>query len=242
MEDIVQDYYIKNVIREELMGTVYLGVHQPTNTKAIIRRINPSLADELFYYNLSNKCNALVSLNHPSIGKFYKYIKQAGQVYLISEYLPNAITLSQYVAAADQTIPEEKIWHIFRQMIEAFDYAHAKGVNHFAVHPDNICILGDQVKVLDFGVASLFVNHLNKGLPEILQSYNGPYGSPEHVLNKDLDIRSDIYSLGIILFKLSTKQTPYSTARTADGSPNRSSCVRSARSTAAGGRRPSGAR
>jgi serine/threonine protein kinase len=213
MEDIVQDYYIKNVIREEVIGTVYLGVHQPTNTKVTIRLINPSLVDELFYHNLSNKNNALVSLNHPSTGKFYKYIKQSGKVYLISEYIPNATTLRQYIAGGDQPMAEEKICYIFKQIVDAFDYAHAKGVNHLAVHPDNIRIVtADQVKVLDFGVASLFVNHLNKGLPENFDAFNAHYRSPEHVFNRDLDIRSDIYSLGVILFELITRQTPYPSA------------------------------
>jgi serine/threonine-protein kinase len=166
-EDIVQDYYIKNVISEEVMGTVYMGVHQPTNTKTTIRLINLSLVDELFYHNLSTKNNALVGLNHPSIGKFNKYIKQAGQVYLISEYVPNSTTLLQYVAGGDQPMAEEKIWYIIKQIVDAFDYAHAKGVNHFALHPDHIRIVtADQVKVLYFGIAGLFVNHLNKSLPK----------------------------------------------------------------------------
>lgn len=210
MEDIVEDYYIKNVIREEVIGTVYLGVHQPTNTKVTIRLINPSLVDELLFYNLSTKNNVLVSLNHPSVGKFYKYIKQEGKVYLISEYVPNATTLMHYLAGADQPTAEEKIWYIFKQIVDAFDYAHSKGVNHFSILPDNIRIVtADQVKVLDFGVASLFINHLNKGLPQNFETYNSEYRSPEGVFSRDLDIRSDIYSLGVILFELITKQTLY---------------------------------
>jgi serine/threonine protein kinase len=213
MEDIVQDYYIKNVIIEEVIGTMYLGVHQPTNTKVTIQLINPSLTDELFYHNLSIKNNALVSLNHPAIGKFYKYIKQEGQIYLISEYVPNATTLLQYAAGYDQPMAEEKILYIFKQIVDAFEYAHSKGVNHFAVHPDNIRIVtADQVKVVNFGVASLFVNHLNKSLPEKLDAFNIHYRSPEHVMNRDLDLRSDIYSLGVLLFELITRQTLYPSA------------------------------
>jgi serine/threonine protein kinase len=210
MEATIEDYYIKTLIREEILGNIYLGVHQPTNTKVTIRLINPSLADAVFYYNLSNKNNALVGLNHPSIGKFYKYIKQAEQLYLISEYVPNATSLLQYVAGGEQPMEEEKIWYIFKQIVDAFDYAHSKAVSHFTVHPETIRVVtADQVKILDFGVASLFVNHLNKGLPENFEMYNSPYRSPEHVLNRDLTIRSDVYSVGVLLFECITRHTLY---------------------------------
>jgi serine/threonine protein kinase len=209
MNEPIQDYRIVSLIREEPMGKVYLGVNLASNTKAIIRLINPRLADDVFYKNLSGNSHVLVSLNHPSIGKFYKYVKKEDQVYLISEYVPNATTLRQYLASFEGRTFEEKLWDVFMQLADAFHYAHSKGVSHFAIHPGNILISAGEVKVLDFGIAALFLDQPDSELSEKFGTEQMHYRSPEHVLHKPLDMRSDLYAIGVLLFELLTGQTPY---------------------------------
>lgn len=205
----IEDYQIKSVLSEESMGTVYLAVHLPSTTQASVRLIHPQLADELFYQHLVKNTNALVSLNHPNIGKFYKYINHDHKVYLITEYTDGS-TLCQYLAASQQPLSEERVWDICMQLIEVFDYAQTKSVSHFSLHAGNIRIAADgEVKVLDFGIASLFGEHFNKTLPEKQGLYQVQYASPDHVHGLPLDTRSDIYCLGIIFFELLTRQCAY---------------------------------
>lgn len=212
MSKQIQNYYIEKVIREEIIGIVYLAVHLPSNKQVTIHLLTPSLLNKSFYRDLSKNYNVLVSLNHPCIGKFYTCIKQADQLYLISEYI-RGVTLSGYIVAHNQLFPEEKIWDLFVQIIDAFSYAHTKGVNHFTINPDKIIITADdQVKVIDFGIASLFTNQLRKALPEGIDLNKVQYRTPEQIQGKAQDTRSDIYALGVILFELLTKQCAYPSA------------------------------
>jgi serine/threonine protein kinase len=209
MSEQIQAYHIKNLIREDGMGKVYLARHLSSDTLVSIRLLNPALVNETVYRNLPEMNTALVGLNHPGIARFYTNIRQEEHLYLVAEYIP-APTLGQYLSTFSRPLPEEKIWDIFSQLTDIFQYAHARGIHHLAIHPENILITpAEEVKVLDFGTASLWVDPSTKALPGTPDLFNVQYISPEHVQGKDLDERSDIYSLGLLLFELLTRQCAY---------------------------------
>src|SRR5687768_11913603 len=100
MERQIQEYIIERVIREDILGTVYQALHIPSNQSVMLRQIPPSL-QQAFYSQAASGYSLLVSLAHPGIGKFYTYIKQTDQLYLVSEYISTS-TLDQYLSSSSQ--------------------------------------------------------------------------------------------------------------------------------------------
>ncbi|MDO1448651.1 protein kinase [Rhodocytophaga aerolata] len=206
----MNEYSIKELIREDGMGKVYLAHHLPSATLVTIRVLPPSLVNENVYQNLENLQAALTALNHPAIARFYTCLRQDDQVYLISEHIL-ATPLCQYLKTSGYTLSEEKIWDLFSQLTDAFQYAHSRGVLHMAICPENILVTpAEEVKILDFGMASLWVNQVDKAVElENLNIFPVQYRSPEHVQGENLDARSDIYLLGLLFFELLTRQCAY---------------------------------
>jgi serine/threonine-protein kinase len=206
----MNEYKIKELIREDGMGKVYLAHHLPSDTVVTIRILPPSLVNETVYQNLEKLKSTLIGFNHPAVAKFYTYLRQDDQVYVVSEYII-ATPLCQYLTTSGHSLSEEKIWDLFSQITDAFQYAHSKEVHHLAICPENILITpAEEVKVLDFGMASLWVNPFDKTIEvDNLTIFPLQYRSPEHVQGKNLDAQSDIYSLGLLLFELLSRQCAY---------------------------------
>jgi serine/threonine protein kinase len=156
-----------------------------------------------------NEAALMANLNHPNIVTLHDYIETPQGVYLIMEYV-EGITLDHYIRNVLGVIPEEKAIAIFKQILEGVMYAHSKGIVHRDLKPANIMLTAEGgVKILDFGIAkNLYASEraLTQAGMKIGTIY---YMSPEQVLAKELDRRSDIYSLGVMLFEMLTGQNPY---------------------------------
>ncbi|MEO0102267.1 MAG: TonB family protein, partial [candidate division WOR-3 bacterium] len=106
-------------------------------------------------------------------------------------------------------LPEEQILSIFSQVLEAVAYAHNLGILHLDLKPSNILFTPNgEVKVTDFGIARI-VSGERQGLVSEIRVGTIPYMSPEQILNKKLDKRSDIYSLGITFYEMATGEVPF---------------------------------
>jgi serine/threonine-protein kinase len=153
----------------------------------------------------------LASLTHPHIARLYDAgVTAEGQPYLALEYVQGE-PIDRYCASHELTLRQMLL--LFQQVVWAVAHAHGKLVLHRDLKPANVLVTADgQVRLLDFGVAKL----LDEGRTRetALTEFGGPaftpdYASPEQIRHEPLDIASDVYSLGIILYELLTGVRPY---------------------------------
>ena len=216
---LADKYRVEERISEGGMGTVYRGTHILMEKAVAIKVLHPSLAaDEKIVARFTREARAASRISHPHALTVTDFGENGdGIVFLVMEYLRGQ-TLKQVVRAGE---PMElgRVVAITRQIAGALDAAHAEGVVHRDLKSDNIMLCdtggtgGDWAKVLDFGIAKiqepegghdaeLTAPNLIIGTPQ--------YMSPEQCSNvSGIDYRSDIYSLGIIVFEMLAGHVPF---------------------------------
>ncbi|MCS6822418.1 MAG: serine/threonine protein kinase [Microscillaceae bacterium] len=203
-------YHIEKTLGEGGMGTVYLAQDLKRQRKVAIKALKPQFSvNPEIRKRFENEARLMATLFHPNIVALYDYLEVSGSIYIIMEYV-QGITLEKYIQEIQGPIPEAKAIQIFKQVLDAFVYAHKKGIIHRDIKPANIMLLPkEKVKVLDFGIAKNLkedVENLTKAGVKMGTIF---YMSPEQVRGEELDQRSDIYSLGITLFEMLTGRNPY---------------------------------
>jgi len=191
------------------MGVVYQGF-DPTieRTVAIKTMLTEGLSPQEFQeYKARFKREAMAAgiLAHPNIITVYDFGEDSGVLYLAMEFLEGK-SLEKIVQ--EQTVlPIETILPIYDQVCSALDMAHRNKIVHRDIKPANIMILQNGlVKVTDFGIAKMMAMGMTQA-GQILGTPN--YMSPEQVKGRQIDGRSDIFSLGVILYELCTGEKPF---------------------------------
>ncbi len=206
----IQNYKIISLLGEGGMGDVYLGEHVSIKRKVAIKVLKPELVkNEEIRKRFKNEASMLAHLQHPNIVGLIDYIEQEDGLYLIMEYVDGR-ELDEVIKNLSAPISIDRAKKLMKQILEAFSYAHQNGIVHRDVKPSNIIITADdQIKVLDFGIAKLVgdtQHQLTKTGTQVGTVY---YMSPEQVKGKELDLRSDIYSLGVTFYELLSGVCPY---------------------------------
>ncbi len=189
------------------MGVVYEALDPTIARKIALKAIRfdgiGTTADEAAR-RFKNEARAAGGLNHPNIVTVYDAGEDNGILYLAMEFIEGstleALIRQQRTIATAQTID------IIRQVCAGLDFAHAKGIIHRDVKPGNIMLAGNGlVKITDFGIArageAMTITGQVVGTPN--------YMSPEQVLGKPLDGRSDLFSVGVILYEMVTGERPF---------------------------------
>ena len=210
-------YRIEERLSAGGMGTVYRGTHVLMDKTVAVKVLNPSLAaDEKIVARFSREARAASKISHPhalSVTDFGE--AENGVVFLVMEYLDGQ-TLKQ-VIRQEGPMPLPRAVEILRQVGGALDAAHGEGVVHRDLKSDNIMLLSssgtDYAKVLDFGIAKIKEPEgaYDPGLtaPDLVIG-TPQYMSPEQCSQSpDIDARSDIYSLGIILYEMLVGHVPF---------------------------------
>jgi len=192
------------------MGTVYLGKDTVGHRNVAVKTLKPNGVDaqelsamkERFF----REAESAKQLAHPAIVKVYDAGEENGTAYFAMELL-DGVTLKDFCAKRGGTVSVKRAIEIAAFTAEALAYAHGKNVVHRDVKPENIMILSNgDLKITDFGVAKLMdASQTQSGV--VLGTPN--YMSPEQLIGAKVDRRSDIFSLGVVLYELLTGVRPF---------------------------------
>ncbi len=202
-------YALKYKIGEGGLGTVY-AAHDPLLSRLIaIKTLNVDLAAEQraeFNAMFLNEARAAAGLSHPHIVTVFDAGVSDNNAYIAMELLKGR-DLRQLRQDGWRPTPSQAAL-IVRRVADALAYAHSKGVVHRDIKPANIFMVGrTQPRVLDFGIAR--IAHQHDSPAQDVAGGSPYYMSPEQVRQGPVDRRSDVFSLGVVLYELLTEQKPF---------------------------------
>ena len=164
------------------------------------------MTNEQFTRMFQNESKAIAILSHPNIVKVYDVIFTERVQSIVMEYI-DGITLKEYIDQQKVLRWKEAVYFT-TQMLRALNHAHSKGIVHRDIKPHNIMLLSDgTVKMMDFGIASFARSEARSSTDKAIGSVH--YISPEQAQGGGIDGKSDIYSVGIVLFEMLTGQLPF---------------------------------
>ena len=194
------------------MSDVYLARDQLLDRPVAVKVLFPEYAkDETFVERFRREAKAAANLNHPNIVAIYDWGQQGGTYFIVMEYVEGR-SLSEIIRT-DGPLHPRRAAEITADVAAALGFAHRNGVVHRDVKPGNILITpSGQVKVADFGIAQAVSGGADQSNLTQAGSVMGTatYFSPEQAQGKPVDPRSDLYSLGCVLFEMLTCRPPFS--------------------------------
>ncbi|MFO7678736.1 MAG: protein kinase [Chloroflexota bacterium] len=222
----LDNYRIEVLLGEGGMGAVFKARDMNLNRVVAVKVMDSRLAKQpQFQQRFQQEAQAAARLKHPSIVQIYHFDNFRGILYMAMTYVPGQ-TLGKYLrqmANVQQVLLLNESLGLVAQVADALGYAHRQGVVHRDVKPDNVLLEtldepdreGDppiRAVVTDFGLAKL----LEGGIETQTGTFLGtmPYMSPEQCRGLNIDGRSDIYSLGVMLYQLATGRLPFENIRT----------------------------
>ena len=211
IDSIIINYRVTSLLGSGGMGSVYLAEHQTLGRKAAIKVLLPELArNHMIRDRFINEARTLSLLSHQNIVTLYDFSDVDGNLVLVMEYTEGT-PLDTVIEKITGAIPEQRCINIFKQVLDGFSYAHRKGIVHRDIKPANIILQSDDTpKILDFGIAKIVEGDV-KLTKTGTRMGSVVYMSPEQVMGRDVDQRSDIYSLGVTLFEMLAGRLPYDT-------------------------------
>ncbi len=199
-------YEILEVIGTGGMAIVYKAKCHRLNRMVAIKILKDDYAQDAdFRRRFHAESQAVAMLSHPNIVAVYDVSRSSTVEYIVMELI-DGITLKQYMQRKGKLSWRESL-HFVTQIVKALSHAHSRGIIHRDIKPHNIMVLRDgSVKVADFGIAR-FASTQNTLTQEALGSVH--YISPEQARGSHIDARSDIYSVGVVLYEMLTSRLPY---------------------------------
>jgi serine/threonine protein kinase len=209
------------------MGHVFLGNDTQLQRKVALKGLVASASASELRSRILHEARAAARLTHPNIAVVHDVIDHDGRPFLVMEYVEGE-TLAAMIKR--ERLPLHRILTMLRQLASALAAAHGKGIVHRDLKPANIQVTPDgSVKILDFGVAhaitvaatnspstgaALTIRLTSATVPadaRVMHPGTPAYMSPEQMFGREIDQRSDIYSLGIVAYEMATGHRPYAT-------------------------------
>jgi serine/threonine protein kinase len=198
-----QQYKILSELGAGGMGIVYQAVDVMLDREVAVKRLRnefsstPEVAERF-----RREAKIQARLNHPNIAHLYSFFKDGESFYIVMEFV-NGTPLGRMIP-----MPWERALAIFLQILDSLEYAHSLDVLHRDLKPDNIMIgPRGEVKIMDFGIAHVLGSSRQTREKSIVGTLE--YVPPELIAGKAIDRRSDIYSLGILLYEMVSGRLPF---------------------------------
>ncbi|MET0647709.1 MAG: protein kinase [Pyrinomonadaceae bacterium] len=201
------NYKIEQKLGEGGMGEVFRGVDMMLEREVAIKFLRPELASQAqVVERFRSEAVTLAKLNHPNIATLYNFMRQGDSFIMVLEFV-RGVTLD-HVIQQRGVIPVESAIPIFCQMLDGIQEAHDFGIIHRDIKPANMMVTErGTLKVLDFGIARILGTARMTRQGNIIGTIE--YMSPEQVRGFETDARSDIYSLGMLLYEMLTARCPF---------------------------------
>jgi serine/threonine-protein kinase len=204
---VVGSYRIVEKIGEGGMGAVYRAVDEMLEREVAIKAIRPALAREPeIVERFRSEAKILARIHHPAIATIYSFFHDGGELFLAMEYVygrPLSTVLTDGGA-----LPWRRAVTLVASALDGIEQAHRAGIIHRDLKPDNLMLTpADTLKVMDFGIARMpGSGHLTRtGL--LIGTLR--YIAPEQIRGEEVDRRTDVYALGVVLYQMLTGQVPF---------------------------------
>ena len=205
MRRIGPNIEIVESLNEGGTASIYLGVNTWSGRPVAIKELKSDFfKNDYVRGKFIEEANQYLYLNHPNIVRLIDFIDEKSAQYLVMEYVDGQ-NLFEYQRNVTGPMPVSMAALLISEVLLALQYAHENNVVHLDIKPANIMLSNNnEVKVLDFGISQ----DMNGKKSEKLMG-SPSYMSPEQIDSRDIDHRSDIYSLGVTLYELITGRVPY---------------------------------
>ena len=203
----ISNYRILEKIGEGGMGVVYKAVDTSLDRVVALKALNAEMArNSELEQRFRAEAKAQANLNHTNLATLYAFLIQEGTAWMVMEFIEGETF--EHMVQRRGPIPHGESVPMFRQALLGIGYAHRMGIVHRDIKPANMMLNKHGiVKVMDFGIAKVMGN---RGMTRTgTQMGTAFYMSPEQVTNRPVDIRSDIYSLGVTLYEMLTANVPF---------------------------------
>jgi hypothetical protein len=200
-------YRITAMLGQGGMGITYRASDSVLERDVALKKLLPDMADEPeFASRFRQEAKVLARLTHPGIVQVYDFIEEGGQFWIVMELIRGGELADLLKERGYLTVPEAARLGV--QMAEAMGYAHARGIVHRDFKPSNVMLTaGGSPKITDFGLATFARSSLKTGAGEVAGSPH--YMSPEQTEGRTADSRSDVYSMGAVLYQMLTGKVPF---------------------------------
>jgi len=203
----VGKYRIVDKLGRGGMGTVYKAVDETLDREVAIKVLNPDLTDAELLKRFRGEAVTLARLNHPGIATIYELHHHQDDLLMVMEFVRGE-TFHDLSDRLGPIAPPQAA-HLCMQVLEALGHAHRGGVVHRDLKPANLMITeSGAVKIMDFGIARVLgTEHFTHGG---YMMGTPAYMAPEQVLGREIDARADLYSIGVVLYRLLSGRLPFS--------------------------------
>lgn len=206
MEQTLGPYKIVREIGKGGMGIIYKALNPADQKTVAIKVLPPTMVDRVTVERFHREAKAMAKLRHPNMVEVFESGMEHGKHFLVMEFIEGENLKS--IIKARGTLPVSECARISIQVAEALSHLHQSGMIHRDIKPSNIMVTPEgKVKLMDYGLVKIM--GLTSVTVEGAALGTVEYMSPEQITGEGVDIRADIYSLGITVYEMATGQLPF---------------------------------